>query len=148
MQQNEAKYKATHELASLLFPNEEWIQQGENIFVAKSRLSGSYRERAKLYREISDIRILTKLGSIAFFLPECLKHDIGDEHHNMHADTVVDGTIVELKTISGNRATLGKSFRRGYKQGRSLLKNMELQPIILFFFEYFHQLVLIVFEQK
>jgi len=40
----------------------------------------------------------------------------------MHADTVVDGTIVELKTVSGNRATLGKSFRRGYKQGRSLLK--------------------------
>jgi hypothetical protein len=35
---------------------------------------------------------------------------------------VIDGVIVELKTVSGNRATLGKSFRRGYKQGRSLLK--------------------------
>jgi hypothetical protein len=35
---------------------------------------------------------------------------------------VIDGAIVELKTVSGNRATLGKSFRRGYKQGRSLLK--------------------------
>jgi len=122
MQQNEAKYKATHELASILFPNEEWIQQSENIFVTKSRLFGSYKERAKLYREISDIRILTKLGSIAFFLPECLKHDTEDEHYNMHADTVVDGTIVELKTVSGNRVTLGKSFRREYKQGRSLLR--------------------------
>jgi len=57
MQQNETKYKATHELASRLFPNEEWIQQGENIYVAKSRLSGSYKERAKHNREISDVLI-------------------------------------------------------------------------------------------
>jgi len=40
----------------------------------------------------------------------------------MYADTVIDGIIVEIKTVSGNRATLGKSFRRGYKQGRSLLR--------------------------
>lgn len=30
--------------------------------------------------------------------------------------------VVELKTITGNRVTLGKSFRRGYKQGRFLLE--------------------------
>jgi hypothetical protein len=41
---------------------------------------------------------------------------------DMYADTVIDGVIVEIKTVSGNRTTLGKSFRRGYKQGRSLLK--------------------------
>ena len=111
-------------LASALFPFEEWIPHGKGIFVAKSRLTGGHKEQAKLYREIADVRILTGRGSVAYFLPE--RFDGGkiarnEEPHNMHADTVIDGVIVEIKTISGNRATLGKSFRRGYKQGRSLL---------------------------
>ena len=112
-------------LASTLFPNEEWIPHGEGIFVAKSRLTGGHKEQAKLYREIADVRILTGRGSVAYFLPERLDdREIAkaEEPHSMHADTVIDGVIVEIKTVSGNRATLGKSFRRGYKQGRSLLK--------------------------
>jgi len=112
-------------LASSLFPNEEWIPHGEGIFVAKSRFFGGHKEQAKLYREITDVRILTGRGSVAYFLPERPKNEEiinEDEIHNMYADTVIDGVIVEIKTVSGNRATLGKSFRRGYKQGRSLLK--------------------------
>jgi hypothetical protein len=110
-------------LASALFPGEEWVAHGENIFVAKSRLTGGHKEQAKLYREIADVRILTNRGGVAYFLPEYEK-DKGQDNgiHSLRADTVIDGAVVELKTISGNRATLGKSFRRGYKQGRSLLK--------------------------
>jgi hypothetical protein len=121
-QENAAK---SPKLASALFPGEEWIPHGESIFVAKSRLSGGHKEQAKLYREISDVRILTDRGSTAYFLPERPKEEgisNDGEIHSMHADTVIDGVVVELKAISGNRATLGKSFRRGYKQGRSLLK--------------------------
>ena len=116
-------------LASTLFPHEEWILHGEGIFVAKSRFSGSHKEQAKLYREIADVRILTGRGSVAYFLPERPKNEeIANEEeiHSMHADTVIDGIIVEIKTVSGNRATLGKSFRRGYKQGRSLLNKHEI----------------------
>jgi hypothetical protein len=112
-------------LASTLFPHEEWIPHGEGIFVAKSRFYGGHKEQAKLYREIADVRILTGRGSVAYFLPERPKNEktvSEEEIHSMHADTVIDGVIVEIKTVSGNRATLGKSFRRGYKQGRSLLK--------------------------
>ena len=106
-------------LASTLFPFEEWIPHGENIFVAKSRFSGSHKEQAKLYREIADVRILTGRGSVAYFLPE----RISDKHKGKRcADTVLDGAIVELKTISGNRTTLGKSFKKGYKQGLSMLE--------------------------
>jgi hypothetical protein len=36
-----------------------------------------------------------------------------------YADSVIDGGVVELKTVSGNRTTLGKPFKRGYKQGCS-----------------------------
>ena len=112
-------------LASTLFPLEEWIPHGSNVFVAKSRLTGGYKEQAKLFREIADVRILTGRGSVAYFLPERFDSEEvprAEEPNSMHADTVIDGVVVEIKTVSGNRATLGKSFRRGYKQGRSLLR--------------------------
>ena len=75
-------------------------------------------QQVKLYREIADARILTRRGSVAYFLPE----RIDDLQDCKYADTVIDGVVVELKTVSGNRTTLGKSFRRGFKQGRLLLK--------------------------
>jgi len=116
-------------LASKLFPYEEWISHGQGIFVAKSRFSSGNKEQAKLYREIDDVRILIEQGSIVYFLPERTKKEETvrkEQIHNMHADSVIDGVIVEIKAVSGNRATLGKSFRRGYKQGRSLLKKHEI----------------------
>jgi len=106
-------------LASTLFPREEWIPHGEGIFIAKSRLTGGHKEQAKLYREIADIHILTGRGSVAYFLPERLNYK---NKGKRCADTVLDGAIVELKTISGNRTTLGKSFKKGYKQGLSVLE--------------------------
>ncbi|MDR0538877.1 MAG: hypothetical protein LBG74_00010 [Spirochaetaceae bacterium] len=106
-------------LASTLFPGEAWIAHGEGIFIAKSRLSGGHKEQAKLYREIADARILTSRGSVAYFLPE---RSEGEEIGKKYADTVIDGAIVELKTVSGNRTTLGKSFKKGYKQGQSVLE--------------------------
>ena len=112
-------------LSKVLFPLEEWIPHEMGIFIAKSRFNKGHKEQAKLYREISDVRILTARGSVAYFLPERVeerKAVKSEAFRNMHADTVIDGVIVEIKTVSGNRTTLGKSFRRGYKQGRSLLK--------------------------
>jgi hypothetical protein len=106
-------------LASALFPEEEWVAYGENIFVARRRLTGSHKEQTKLYREISDARILTSRGSVAYFLPE---QSDGEKIGKKYADTVIDGAVVELKTVSGNRTTLGKSFKKGYKQGHSLLE--------------------------
>jgi hypothetical protein len=106
-------------LASALFPGEEWVAYGENTFVARRRLTGSHKERTKLYREISDARILTSRGSVVYFLPE---QSDGEEIGKKYADTVIDGAVVELKTVSGNRTTLGKSFKKGYKQGRSILE--------------------------
>ncbi|MDR1211889.1 MAG: hypothetical protein LBK40_06625 [Spirochaetaceae bacterium] len=106
-------------LAAALYPCEEWVVHGTNIYVAKSRLTGGHKEQARLYREISDVRILTDRGSTAYFLPE---HPKEPEIGKKHADAVIDGAVVELKTISGNRTTLGKSFKKGYKQGRSVLE--------------------------
>jgi len=111
------------ELASLLFPDEKWIPTEPNIWVAKSRLFQEKREPEKWKKEMAQVRILTIRGSIAFFLPD--KY-IKGEKGNKTADLVLDGEVVEMKTISGGRETLGGKFKYGYRQGALLIKNCEI----------------------
>ena len=105
-------------LAKALFPHEEWIPTETNIWVAKSRLSQEQKEPEKWQKEMAQVRILTSRGSIAYFLPEL---ELKNEKHKRCPDLILNGEIVEMKTISGTRATLGGKFRLGYKQGASLL---------------------------
>jgi len=105
-------------LASILFPYEQWIPKETNIWVAKSRLIEEYREPEKWEREMSQVRILTSRGSAAYFLPEL---EIKGEKGKRCADLVLDGEVLEIKTVTGSRVTLGGEFRLAYKQGASLL---------------------------
>ena len=107
-------------LASALFPYEKWIPIEVNIWAAKSRLVEKKREQEKWKHELSQVRILTRLGSVAYFLPERV---IDGKNKMQCADLVLDGEIVEMKTVSGTRATLGTQFKYGYKQGSLLVKN-------------------------
>jgi hypothetical protein len=109
-------------LASSLFPSEEWIHKENNIWVAKSRIVEEYREPDKWEREMSQARILTSRGSAAYFLPEL---EIKGEAGRRCADLVLDGEIMEIKTVSGSRVTLGGEFRLAYKQGASLAAGRE-----------------------
>jgi hypothetical protein len=107
-------------LASVLFPGEEWVLKEPNIWVAKSRLPEEYLEPGKWEREMSQVRILTDRGSAAYFLPELEQRgEIGQRC----ADLALDGEIVEMKQVSGTRATLGTQFKYGYKQGALLIKS-------------------------
>jgi len=107
-------------LASALFPHEQWIPKEANIWVAKSRLVEETREPKKWEREMSQVRILTDRGSVAYFLPE---RSMQGESGNLCADLILNGEVVEMKTISGTRTTLGGKFKHGYKQGALLVKN-------------------------
>ena len=106
-------------LAKALFPNEEWISTENNIWVAKSRLPQKDIEPEKWEKEMTQVRILTNRGSVAIFLPERV---FQREKGSKIADIVLDGVVLEMKTISGNRATLGGKFKKGYKQGAILLQ--------------------------
>jgi len=106
-------------LASALFPREEWIPTEANIWVAKSRLVEQYQEPKKWAREMSQVRILTGRGSVAYFLPEKKNQGKG----KVYVDTVIDGEIVELKTVTGNRNTLGTAFEKGFKQGKTAVQD-------------------------
>jgi len=105
-------------LATALFPFEQWIPTEPNIWVAKSRLVEKLREPYKWEREMAQVRILTNCGSAAYFLPESERKG---EPSKRYPDMVLDGTILEIKTVSGRIKTLGLEFKRGYKQGKSLL---------------------------
>ena len=105
-------------LASTLFPLEEWIATEAGIWVAKSRLAVKYREPGRWEREIAQVRILTNRGSVACFLPESERKGPPGKRY---PDLVLDGTILEIKAVSGTIKTLGLEFKRGYKQGKSLL---------------------------
>jgi hypothetical protein len=106
----------TRKTAKTLFPTECWIKVESHIWAAQSRLVERTREKEKWNREISQVRILASRGSIVYFLPE--KKNEG----KMYADTVINGEITELKTVSGNRTTLGADFRQGYKQGAAVFQ--------------------------
>ena len=108
-------------LAKALFPEEKWVLKSLHIWIAKSRLSQKKKELKKWKKEMSQVKILTRRGCVAFFLPE--KNTEGEAGLRC-ADTVIDGEIVELKTVTGTRATLSKDFKKGYKQGASLIKNL------------------------
>ena len=105
-------------VAAALFPDEEWINTEPNIYVAKSRMIVKYREWDKWTREMSQVRILINRGSVVYFLPEKKNEGKGKSY----VDTVLDGEIVELKTVNGNRNTLGTAFEQGYKQGAAFIK--------------------------
>jgi hypothetical protein len=105
-------------LASLLFPDEKWVYRAPGIWVAQSRLAEEYKEPDKWKREMSQILILTSRGAAVYFLPEKQNDDKG----KIYADTVINGEVTELKTVSGSRATLGTDFRQGYHQGAALVK--------------------------
>jgi hypothetical protein len=68
---------------------------------------------------MSQVKILTGRGSIAYFLPEKKNEGKG----KVYVDTVIDGVIVELKTVSGNRNTLGTAFKQGFKQGTTSVQD-------------------------
>ena len=110
-------------LARALFPAETWIATETNIWVAKSRIAQEFREPDKWQREMSQARILTSRGSVAYFLPE---RTIEGEGMMRYADLAMDGEIVEMKTVAGTRATLGTQFKYGYKQGAMLVKDCKI----------------------
>ena len=108
-------------IAKALFPHEEWILKEPGIWVGKSRVKNMPKERAKLAWEIEQIRVFISLESTVYFLPEL---EMSISYGKFSADTVIDGEIVEIKAVTGTRATLGTEFRKGYKQGAYLCERL------------------------
>ncbi|MDR0290269.1 MAG: hypothetical protein LBI06_04970 [Treponema sp.] len=117
MLQSEQNAKDTQEMASRLFPNEHWINIDEHIFMAASRAPRSGRQSEILTQELLQSRILASFGHTIYLLPEF------GPRKTKHPDAIVDGLIMEFKTISGNE----RKIKEKYKEAREKAENVFLQ---------------------
>jgi hypothetical protein len=115
-----ARTKTAREKATILFPLEVWREIESYIFIAGSREpSGRYLKRKLRFRRTRQARILTAQGSAVYLLPEIAGPDnIGVKY----PDAIVDGYLMEFKTITGRVNQVEHRFResRGShkRQGR------------------------------
>jgi hypothetical protein len=105
------------ETAFRLFPKEQWINIDRNIFMAASRAPRSCTQTEILGKELAQAHILANLGHAVYLLPEY------GPRKTKHPDAVVDGLIMEFKTVSGNE----RKIKEKYKEARDKAENVFLQ---------------------
>jgi hypothetical protein len=104
-------------LALYMFPNEQWIGIDQHIFMAASRAPRSDKQTEILEQELAQSRILAALGHTVYLLPEF------GPRKTKHPDAIVDGIIMEFKTVSGNE----RKIKEKYKEAREKADNVFLQ---------------------
>ena len=98
---------------NLQFKFEKLPSNLDNIFIAESRIpKGSIAQikssEAKLLKEIKQIQVLTKNGNTMFFTPEPAGKKI--------TDGVLNGWVIELKSMDGGRNRIGHSYSDALKK--------------------------------
>jgi hypothetical protein len=99
--------------AASLFPLETWREIESGIFIAGSREPRSNGQRKTLKKELVQARILTAQGNVVYLLPEIVDPAKQGEKH---PDAVVDGFLMEFKTITGKVERIGEYFEDSRKK--------------------------------
>jgi hypothetical protein len=95
-----------------LYPHEKWEPLEKGIFIAKSRMPRSAEQINVLEKELRQARILVQRGSTVYLLPETPQPG---EKNIKYPDAVVDGHIMEFKTITGGI----RQVEERYKEARA-----------------------------
>jgi hypothetical protein len=95
-----------------LYPYEKWEPLEKGIFIAKSRMPRSAEQINVLEKELRQARILVLRGSTVYLLPETPQPG---EKNIKYPDAVVDGNIMEFKTITGGI----RQVEERYKEARA-----------------------------
>jgi hypothetical protein len=103
--------KKASQAAKDLYPHEKWEPLENGIFVAKSRMPRSAEQINILEKELQQARILAERGSTVYLLPEI---SLPNKKHIKYPDAVVDGYIMEFKTITGSI----RQVEERYKEAR------------------------------
>ena len=119
MHQNENNMKKSRDLASSLFPNEQWIGIDQHIFMAASRAPRSNRQSEILEHELTQARILASLGHTVYLLPEF------GPRKTKHPDAIVDGLIMEFKTVTGNERKIKEKFKEAREKSENVFLQIE-----------------------
>jgi hypothetical protein len=105
------------DLADKLFPGEVWVEVAPGIHIATSRIPRSQDQVVIFEKELAQARILATLGHRVYLLPEIGPRKV------KHPDAVVDGLIMEFKTITGNI----RKVKENYKAARKKADNVFLK---------------------
>ena len=119
MHQSEKNTQKSWELALQLFPNEQWIGIDKHIFMAASRAPRSSRQSEILDHELAQARILAALGHTVFLLPEF------GPRKAKHPDAIVDGRIMEFKTVSGNERKIKEKFKEAMEKADNVFLQID-----------------------
>ena len=95
-----------------LYPREKWELLENGIFIAKSRMPRSTEQIHILEKELQQARILVGRGSTVYLLPEI---SLSNEKYIKYPDAVVDGYVMEFKTITGSI----RQVEERYKEARA-----------------------------
>ena len=116
----EKNAKKTELVAKGLYPHEKWELLENGIYIAKSRMPRSAEQINVLDKELEQARILVSRGSTVYLLPEA---DHPKIKRKKYPDAVVDGYVMEFKTVSGNK----RKIKEKYKEAREKADNVFLQ---------------------
>ena len=111
-QRREDNAQKAKEAADGLYPHEKWEVLEAGIYIAKSRMPRSAEQINILEKELRQARILAERGSTIYLLPETANPN---EKHVKHPDAVVDGYVMEFKTITGSI----RQVEERYKEARA-----------------------------
>lgn len=100
-------------------PGEQWMEVSAGIFVAASRKPKSERQFQVLEQELVQARLLVAHGHIVYLLPE---HGSRGEKH---PDAIVDGLIMEFKTITGNIRKIGENYKAAMEKAENVFLKID-----------------------
>jgi hypothetical protein len=113
------KAQKAREKAASLYPDVTWIPIDQNIYLAASRAPRSEDQAMILEKELTQARILAALGHTVYLLPEC------GPRKTKHPDAIVDGFIMEFKTVTGNERKIRENFKDARKKAESVFLKID-----------------------
>ena len=111
--QNNKNAEKTRLKAQALYPHEKWEFLEDGIFIAKSRMPRSAEQINTLKKELRQARILVNRGSTVYLLPETPPPGV---KNIKYPDAVVDGNIMEFKTITGSIRQVEARYKEARKK--------------------------------
>ena len=121
--------EANREMASKLFPDEQWSAAEKIVFahavlpegltgikVATSKLPVNKQQEHNLVKELKSAKALSAFGLSAWLIPPA-KDSAGNDIKG--PDALVDGKLFEFKEVTGGIGSFEKRFRDSRKQGKN-----------------------------
>ncbi|MDR0719200.1 MAG: hypothetical protein LBF78_06145 [Treponema sp.] len=100
-------------------PGEIWVEVFSSIFMAAGRTPKSAEQIKTLEKEMIQARILAANGHTVYLLPE------QGPRGTKHPDAVVDGVIMEFKTITGNIRKIAGNYKAARKKAENVFLKVD-----------------------